>query len=259
MATAIYRPDSIPGPEVARLAPSPKSLAGLRIAVLDNGKPNAGVVMTRVAETLAARVGAMVTLVTKKGPRGESANAAIPCAPDVFERVLAEADLVLTGAADCGSCTAYSVVDAIALEKAGVLYAVAGGNAVALWVTTIDEAAVRNTRDVDIQIRRSDLEQVRVVLENAGFCYRKVSGIDLFLDGPDAKVREAMHIVFAGEMVRPGVALPNPDVTEAESTGLYKVLNLRALVQIKWTAYRDQDRTQLRDMLEAGLIDTPHG
>ena len=120
MATAIYKPDSIPGPETTRLAASPKSLAGLRIAVLDNGKPNAGVVMTRAAETLAARVGAKVTLVTKKGPRGESANAAIPCAPDIFERLLKEADLVLTGAADCGSCTAYSVVDAIALEKAGV-------------------------------------------------------------------------------------------------------------------------------------------
>ena len=57
MATAIYRPDSIPGPEIVRLAPSPKSLAGLRIAVLDNGKPNAAVVMARSAETLAARVG----------------------------------------------------------------------------------------------------------------------------------------------------------------------------------------------------------
>lgn len=120
MATAIYKPDSIPGPETTRLAPSPKSLAGLRIAVLDNGKPNAGVVMTRAAETLAARVGAKVTLVTKKGPRGESANAAIPCAPDIFGRLVQEADLVLTGAADCGSCTAYSVVDAIALEKAGI-------------------------------------------------------------------------------------------------------------------------------------------
>ena len=119
MATAIYRPDSIPGPEIARLAPSPSSLAGLRIAVLDNGKPNAAVVMTRAAETLAARVGGKVTLVIKKGPEGRSANAAIPCAPDVFERVVKEADLVLTGAADCGSCTAYSVVDAIELEKAG--------------------------------------------------------------------------------------------------------------------------------------------
>ena len=115
----VYLPDSVPGPETATLAPSPPSLAGLRIAVLDNGKPNAATVMTRAAETLAARTGASVALVTKKGPEGLSANAAIPCAPDIFERLLAEADVVITGAADCGSCTAYSVTDAIELEKAG--------------------------------------------------------------------------------------------------------------------------------------------
>jgi hypothetical protein len=115
----VYLPDSTPGPEMSTLAASPASLAGKRIAVLDNGKPNAGVVMKRAAETLAARTGAEVSLVTKKGPQGLSANAAIPVAPDIFERLLNEADVVITGAADCGSCTAYSVHDAIELEKAG--------------------------------------------------------------------------------------------------------------------------------------------
>src|SRR5213592_2832467 len=119
MSITVYLPDSAPGPEVASLAPSPASLAGLRIGVLDNGKPNAATVMTRAAETLAARTGATVSLVTKKGPHGLSANAAIPCAPDIFERLLAESDIVITGAADCGSCTAYSVTDAIELEKVG--------------------------------------------------------------------------------------------------------------------------------------------
>ena len=37
-----------------------------------------------------------------------------------------------------------------ALETAKVRYAVAGGNAVALWVSRVDESAVRNTQDVDI-------------------------------------------------------------------------------------------------------------
>ena len=115
----VYLPDSEPGPEMSTLAPSPASLAGKRIAVLDNGKPNAGVVMARAARTLAARTGAEVSLITKKGPQGLSANAAIPMAPDIFDRLLAEADVVITGAADCGSCTAYSVHDAIELEKAG--------------------------------------------------------------------------------------------------------------------------------------------
>jgi hypothetical protein len=117
--TTIYLPDSEPGPDVVHLAPSPASLDGLRIAVLDNGKPNAALVMARAAETLAARTGARLELVTKKGPQGRSANAAIPCAPDIFEKVLAQADVVITGTADCGSCTAYSVYDGIELEKAG--------------------------------------------------------------------------------------------------------------------------------------------
>ncbi|MCD9624682.1 UGSC family (seleno)protein [Rhabdothermincola salaria] len=117
--TLVYLPDSEPGPESVALAPSPPTLAGLRVAVLDNGKPNADVVMTAAAEALARRTGATVSVITKKGPRGESANAAVPCDPDIFATVVAEADLVITGAADCGSCTAYSVTDAIEFEKVG--------------------------------------------------------------------------------------------------------------------------------------------
>lgn len=142
-----------------------------------------------------------------------------------------------------------------ALEDASVPYAVAGGNAVAIWVTTVDEAAVRNTRDVDILLRRNDLEVARRALENAGFVYRHTAGMDVFLDGPSASVRDAVHVIFASEKVRPHEALPNPDVTESERAEGLHVLSLEALVQVKLTAFRDKDRTHLRDLLEVGLID----
>lgn len=142
-----------------------------------------------------------------------------------------------------------------ALEAAGVPYAVAGGNAVALWVSRVDVAAVRNTSDVDILVRRADLEAVRTALTAAGFVYRHAAGLDLFLDGSDGKPREAVHLIFDGEMVRPGEALPNPAVTESVAGGAYRVLELRAIVQIKLTAYRDKDRTHLRDLLDIGLVD----
>jgi hypothetical protein len=48
-----------------------------------------------------------------------------------------------------------------ALERAKVLYAVAGGNAVAAWVSRVDEAAARNAQDVDILIRRGDLHRAQ--------------------------------------------------------------------------------------------------
>ncbi|MFO0951865.1 MAG: nucleotidyltransferase family protein [Isosphaeraceae bacterium] len=142
-----------------------------------------------------------------------------------------------------------------ALERGGVPYAVAGGNAVALWVSRVDEAAVRNTRDVDILIRRQDLDAARSALEAAGFVYRHSSGIDLFLDGPDAKARDAVHLVFAGETVRAHESQPNPDVTDSENAGQYRVLSLPALVRVKLTAYRDKDRTHLRDLIDVGLVD----
>ena len=47
----------------------------------------------------------------------------------------------------------------------------------------------------------------------------------------------------------------DPDVSEAEMAGTYRVLTLEALVRIKLTAFRDKDRTHLRDLLEVGLID----
>ena len=43
------------------------------------------------------------------------------------------------------------------LHQAHIPYAIVGGNAVALWVSRVDEAAVRNTRDVDLLLRRADL------------------------------------------------------------------------------------------------------
>ena len=142
-----------------------------------------------------------------------------------------------------------------ALEAAGIPYAVAGGNAIALWVSRVDVSAVRNTSDVDLLVRRVDLDAIRAALASAGFEYRHVAGLDLFLDGPAGKARDGVHLIFDGEMVRPGELLPNPAVTESVAGGEYQVLGLQALVQIKLTAYRDKDKTHLRDLLEVGLVD----
>ena len=142
-----------------------------------------------------------------------------------------------------------------ALESASVPYAVVDGNAVAAWVTTVDEAAVRNTRDVDVLLRRADLERAKAALSVAGFVHRRVAGVDLFLDGESASPRDAVHVVFASEFVREGEPLPNPDVTDSHDTGQFRILSLEALVKIKLTAFRDKDRTHVRDMIEVGLID----
>ena len=144
---------------------------------------------------------------------------------------------------------------AAALEAARVPYAVAGGNAVAAWVSRVDEAAVRNTQDVDILLRRADLPAAITAMMQAGFIHRHAASIDMFLDGPTASTRDAVRVVFAAEKVRPDYLAPAPDVDEAEATETFRLLTLDALVRMKLTAYRDKDRTHLRDLIEVGLLD----
>jgi hypothetical protein len=144
---------------------------------------------------------------------------------------------------------------AAALESAGIPYAVVGGNAVASWVARVDEAAVRNTQDVDILLDRSDLEAAKQALARAGFVFRHVKGIDMFLDGPGAKARDAVHILFAGEKVRADDLSETPRLDESESTDLFRVIALESLLRMKLTSFRDKDRTHIRDMVDVGLVD----
>ena len=148
-----------------------------------------------------------------------------------------------------------------ALDAADVPYAVIGGNAVAAWVAEVDESAVRNTRDVDLLVRRSDMDALRSALEGAGFRYRRVSilggksHIDMFLDGPGAKAREGVHLIFADEKVGEDDPVPAPGVEESTRFEKWTVARLEALVRMKLVAFRRKDQMHLIDMLDTGLID----
>jgi len=144
---------------------------------------------------------------------------------------------------------------ATVLEAAGIPYAIIGGNAVRAWVAQADEAAVRTTRDVDILLRRADFPQAIEAMERAGFVHWHVKSIDMFLDGPGSKARDAVHVFFAGEKVRQDDPAPAPDVEESLEILKHRVLKLEFLVQMKLTAFRDKDRMHLRDMLDVELID----
>jgi hypothetical protein len=142
-----------------------------------------------------------------------------------------------------------------------VSYAVIGGNAVAAWVSRVDAAAVRNTRGVDILLHRSDLERAKSALESAGFIHRRISSLgktgsmDVFLDGPAAKVREAVHILWAGERAVPEAVEANPELAETESTEGFDLVPLESLIRMKLISFRDKDRMHLRDLASVGLVD----
>ncbi len=142
-----------------------------------------------------------------------------------------------------------------ALDAAGVPYAVAGGNAVAEWVGRVDEDAIRNTRDVDILIRRPDFPAARACLEAVGFIYHELLDIDTFIDGPQGKPSGGIHLLYAGEKVRRDDEHTLPNLDESERAAEFQVVKLEALLLMKLTSYRLKDRVHILDMIGVGLVD----
>jgi hypothetical protein len=143
-----------------------------------------------------------------------------------------------------------------ALQQANVPYAVIGGNAVAAWVATVDDGAVRNTRDVDILLQAEDLERATAALAIAGFVRDSVMDVTVFLDGPNGKPSQGIHILLAGVKVRADYPTATPRIDQVANMDGKQIVALEALVEMKLNSFRDKDRTHLRDMIQVGLIDS---
>jgi hypothetical protein len=142
-----------------------------------------------------------------------------------------------------------------ALRGANVPFALVGGQAVALWVATKDPAAVRTTKDVDILLRRDDLGRARAAARSVEMDYFETMGVGMLIDQRDPNPRHAVHIVWAGELVRAGDVVAAPTIEDRTTLpGDYDVISLAKLVEMKLMAGRDQDRVHLRDLIGVGLV-----
>jgi hypothetical protein len=142
-----------------------------------------------------------------------------------------------------------------ALEDAGIPYGVIGGNAVAAWVSKIDPAAVRNTVDIDLLIRRDDLPKAKAALESVGFVDGNVLEVATFLDGPHGNPRNAVRLYFAGEKVKANCHEAAPDLASLDRHETFRIVTLEPLVRMKLNSFRIIDRVHLRDMIDVGLVD----
>ena len=143
-----------------------------------------------------------------------------------------------------------------ALDKARIPYAVIGGNAVAAWVATVDDGAVRATKDVDILVRREDLPATTAALGPVGLVPVEVLGVMMFVDRRRPNPRTGVHVVFANERIRPHYAhaAPGPESAVRSPAG-FLVVDLPALTRMKLQSYRDIDRVHIRDLLSVGMLD----
>jgi hypothetical protein len=89
----VYDPTAPSSVRGAALAPRPADLRGRVVGVLDNGKANAGVLMTALAEELRARHGVKDVVVRTKPVAG-------PASPETVRVLKEQTDFVLVGSAD---------------------------------------------------------------------------------------------------------------------------------------------------------------
>ena len=88
----LYDPTAEARTMPAALAPRLESLAGKRVGILDNGKPNAGTLMLAVTKILQERYGVGEIVKREKPIAG-------PPAPEILA-ALSECDFALVGSAD---------------------------------------------------------------------------------------------------------------------------------------------------------------
>jgi hypothetical protein len=142
-----------------------------------------------------------------------------------------------------------------ALGEAKIPYAVVGGNAVAAWVATRDEGAVRNTQDVDILLRKEDAQRATVALSSFGFYRETVFEVTMFLDGPDGKPSQSVHVIWANQRVKADHTSPAPDPEKSYDINGKRIVDLQELVRMKLQSNRRKDQVHVLDMIGVGLID----
>lgn len=89
------------------------TLEGARLGFLDNLKPNSDMVIDQVVKRLSERF--------HLGPTAKRAKAkpTAAAASDIYDE-LQESDLVVLTLGDCGGCAAWTIEDAVQLERRGV-------------------------------------------------------------------------------------------------------------------------------------------
>jgi hypothetical protein len=145
-----------------------------------------------------------------------------------------------------------------AVEKifaaAGLEYRVIGGLAVYLYVEEALPDAGRLTKDIDIVVRREDLDRIAKAAEAFGFEHRHVAGVDMLTRADQPSARRAVHLVFAGEKVRPEYVEAVPALGASREIRGLRLVPLAALVQMKLTSFRLKDQTHIKDLDEARAI-----
>jgi hypothetical protein len=141
-----------------------------------------------------------------------------------------------------------------AFASAGLDYRVVGGLAAYLYIEEREPDAGRLTKDIDIVVRREDLEAIAKAVAPFGLEHRHAAGVDMLVQTGSPSARRAVHMIFGGEKVRPEYSAPVPELGQYRSVRGIRLVPLTDLVRMKLTSFRAKDEAHINDLDEIGLI-----
>jgi len=149
----------------------------------------------------------------------------------------------------------HKITDTLTAEH--IPHEVIGGLAVLIYVEEANPEQTALTRDVDLMVLRSDLERIKSAASRQGFRFRHVAGVDMLIFGDVEPARNAVHLIFSGEKVRPNYVAATPPI-KPERKHIHgkevMVIPVADLVQMKLTSFRDKDRVHVRSLDAVGLV-----
>jgi hypothetical protein len=132
-----------------------------------------------------------------------------------------------------------------------------GGLAVLVHVEEADPTQAMLTRDVDLMVLRADLQRIKDAAARHGFRFRHFAGLEMLLYSNTDSAKNAVHLIFSGEKVRPNEATPNPPIAP-EKKRIHNqevmVIPVADLVRMKLSSFRLKDQVHIQVMDAAGLI-----
>ncbi len=123
-----------------------------------------------------------------------------------------------------------------AFAAAGLEYRVVGGLATYLYIEEVTPDAGRLTKDIEIAVRRVDLDRIGKAVEPFGLEYRRAAGLDVLIQSADGSARRAVHLIFSGEKIRPEYAEPAPALGAERRIQGVRVIALEDLIRMKLTS-----------------------
>ena len=143
------------------------------------------------------------------------------------------------------------------LEAGHIPYEVVGDLAVLIHVEEASPEHSSLTRDVDLMVRREDLDRTKEIVARNGFRFRHVAGVDMLICGEADSAKNAVHLVFSDEKIRPDHLAPTPSIAPRRKHIHGRdvlVIPVADLLLMKLTSFRLKDQVHIKSLDSAGLI-----